>query len=173
LKSDGPKVWEHPIMLGAARVSQVVATTFFTVLVFGFYMAHYVLSTGFFTSAFTPLLATIFYGSVLWAIVNVSFKVAIARKDILALVEFIGAVLFAVTAAWFFVAFPLNFAHVADVVPGSLQFLFTWITNDIGRIIVALVFVASIITLAVDAVKLAWRVSVRQFRKPRESPCGV
>jgi hypothetical protein len=173
LKSDGPKVWEHPMMLGAARISQVVATTFFTVLVFGFYMAHYVLSTGFFTGAFTPLLATIFYGSVLWAIVNVSFKAATARKDILALVEFIGAVLFAVTAAWFFVAFPLNFAHVADVFPGSLQFLFTWLTNDIGRILVALVFVASIIALAVNAVKLAWRVSVRQLHNVREVQSGV
>ena len=71
MKSNGPRVWEHPIMLGAAKVSEVVATTFFTALVFGFYLAHYVMSTGFFTSSFTPLLAAIFYISVLWKIVNV------------------------------------------------------------------------------------------------------
>ena len=173
MKSDGPKVWEHPIMLGAAKVSEVVVTTFFTALVFGFYVAHYVMSTGFFTSSFTPLLAGVFYTSVLWTIVNVSFKAVTPRKDIVALVEFVGSLLFAVSAAWFFVAFPLNFAHVADVVPGSLQFLFTWLTNDIGRILVALVFVASIIALAVNAVKLAWRVSVRQIRSVHEAPYGV
>ncbi len=173
MKSDSPMVWEHPTTLGAARVSEVVATTFFTALVFGFYVAHYVLSTGFFTSKFTPLLAAIFYTSVLWTIVNVSFKAVTARKDIVALAEFVGSMLFAVTASWFFIAFPLNFAHVADVVPGSLQFLFTWLTNDIGRILVALVFVASIIALSVNAVKLAWRVSVRQIRNVHEAPYGV
>jgi hypothetical protein len=173
MKSNGTRVWDHPVMLGAARVSEVVATTFFTALVFGFYVAHYVMSTGFFTSSFTPLLAAIFYTSVLWTIVNVSFKAVTPRKDIVALVEFIGAVLFTVTATWFFVAFPLNFAHVADVVPGSLQFMFTWLTNDIGRILVALVFVASIIALAVDAVKLAWRVSVRRFRSVHDVPSGM
>jgi hypothetical protein len=172
MKSDGPKVWEHPVMLGAARVSEVVATTFFTALVFGFYMAHYALSTGFFTSNFTPLLAAIFYTSVLWTIVNVSFKAVTPRKDIVALAEFVGSVLFAVTASWFFVAFPLNFAHVADVVPGSFQFLFTWLTNDIGRILVALIFIASIIALSVNAVKLAWRVSVRQLHNVREVQPG-
>ena len=173
MKSDGPKVWEHPIMLGAAKVSEVVVTTFFTALVFGFYLAHYVMSTGFFTSSFTPLLAAIFYTSVLWTIVNVSFKAATPRKDIVALAEFVGSVLFAVTAAWFFVAFPLNFVHVADVVPGSLQFPFAWLTNDIGRIIVGLVFIVSIIALAVNAVKLAWRVSVRHFRNVHETSLGM
>ena len=151
-------------MLGAAKVSEVVATAFFTTIVFGFYVAHYVLSTGFFTSSFTPLLAALFYTSVLWTIVNVSFKAVTLRKDVNAFVELIGAAFFAITAAWFFAVFPLNFAHVADVVPGSLRFLFLWLTNDIGRILVALVFVAAIIALAVDAVKLAWRVSVQQFR---------
>jgi hypothetical protein len=173
MKSDGPRVWEHPVMLGAARVSEVVATTFFTALVFSFYIAHYVMSTGFFTSSFTPVLAAIFYTSVLWTIVNVSFKAVTPRKDIVALAELVGSVLFTVTAGWFFVAFPLNFVHVADVVPGPLQFLFTWLTNDIGRIIVALVFVASIIALAVNAVKLAWRVSVRRFRNVHDFSSGM
>jgi hypothetical protein len=173
MKSNGPRVWDHTVMLGAARVSEVVATTFFTALVFGFYVAHYVMSTGFFTSSFTPLLAAIFYTSVLWTIVNMSFKAVTPRKDVVALAEFVGSVLFAVTAAWFFVAFPLNFAHVADVVPGSLQFMFTWLTNGIGRILVALVFVASIIALAVNTVKLAWRVSVRWFRNVHDVPSGT
>jgi predicted PurR-regulated permease PerM len=94
------------------RQLKVVAATFFALLVLGFYLAHYVESTGFFTSAFTPLLAGVFYASILYTIVNAVAKATTPRKDIVALVEVIGAVLLTVTTAWFFVVFPLNFDHV-------------------------------------------------------------
>jgi hypothetical protein len=38
------------------------------------------------------------------------------------------------------------------VVPGPFQFLFTWITNDIGRIIVALALVGGAIALVANTV---------------------
>jgi hypothetical protein len=157
-------------MIGYAKVAEVVATTFFTTLVFGFYMAHYAWSTGFFTSGFTPLLAVLFFASVLYVIVNTTAKAITARKDIVALVELVGAVLFLTVAAWIFVAFPFNFTHIADVVPVPLQFVLSWLTNDIGRIIVALVLLAAVITVAVDSVKLVWRVTARQLRHVFEPP---
>ncbi len=45
--------------VGYAKVSEVVPPIVFTLLVFGFYMANYAWSTGFFTNAFTPLLASL------------------------------------------------------------------------------------------------------------------
>lgn len=156
-------------MIGYAKVSEVVATTFVTALIFGFYLAHYALSTGFFTAEFTPLLATLFFTSVLYTIVNTSAKAVIPRKDIVALVEFIGAALFTAVAAWIFLVFPLDFTHLTDIVPVSLQFLFTWINNDIGRIIVALALIGGIISLMVNSVKFAWRVTFRQISRTRES----
>ena len=153
------------LMIGYAKVAETVTTGFFTILVLGFYMAHYFWSTGFFTNGFTPLLAGIFFASVLSTIATASTKAMTPRKDIVALVEFVGAGLLALAAYWFYQAFPLDFTHVADVVPAQLQFLLTWITNDIGRIIVTLALIASIIALAVDAVRLSWRVSERQYRK--------
>ena len=170
MKAGASTPFTHHFMIGYAKVAEVVATTFFTALIFGFYMAHYALSTGFFTSAFTPSLATLFFASVLYVIVNTSAKAVTPRKDVLALVELIGAALFLTVAAWIFVAFPFNFAHIADVVPSQLQFLLSWLTNDIGRILVALVLLAAVIAFAVDAVKLAWRVAVRQFRRINETP---
>jgi hypothetical protein len=148
-------------MIGYAKAAEVVPTVFFTILVLGFYMAHYFWSTGFFTGAFTPLLAVVFFAAVLSTIATAAGKALTPRKEIVALVELIGAVLLAVTAYWFFVAFPLDFVHVADVVSVQLQFLLTWMTNEIGRIIVAIVMLASMIALGVDAVKLVWRVYVR------------
>lgn len=148
-------------MIGYAKAGDVIAPVFFTILVFGFYMAHFAWSTGFFAAGFTPLLAITFFTSVLFTIASAGAKALTPRRDVRAVVELVGAGLLAVTAYWFFIEFPLNFAHVADVVPVQLQFLLTWITNDIGKIIVALVFLASVIALAVDAVKLAWRIYVR------------
>ncbi len=97
-------------------------------------------------------------------IVNTTMKIVTPRRDIRAFVELIGATLFLVVAAWIFVAFPLNFAHVADVVPVQFRFVLSWLTNDMGRIIVALVLLAGVIAFAVDAIKLVWRVTTRMFR---------
>ena len=163
----------HSYMVGYAKLANVVATTFFTALVFGFYMAHYAWSTGFFTSGFTPALATLFFLSVLYVIVNSVAKAVTARKDVVALVELIGAVLFLAVAAWFFAAFPLNFAHVADVLPVPVQFLLTWLTNDIGRILVALVLLAAAIAFVVDVVKFSWRVTARQLRRGPDVSIGA
>jgi hypothetical protein len=174
MKSDASTAFtHHHFMVGYAKLAEVVATGFFTALVFGFYMANYVWSTGFFTTAFTPLMATLFFASVLYVIVNTSAKVITPRRDVLALVELSGAALFLTVAAWVFVAFPLNFAHVADVIPVPFQLLLSWLTNDIGRILVALVLLAGVIGFAVDSVKLAWRVTARQFRNAVESPQSI
>jgi hypothetical protein len=165
MKTDASTTFPHNhLMVGCAKLAEVVATAFFTALVFGFYMAHYAWSTGFFTSAFTPVLAVLFFVSVLYVIVNTSTKAITPRRDVRALIELVGAVLFLVVAAWIFEAFPLNFNHVADVLPTPFQFMLSWLTNDIGRILAALVLLAAVIAFAVDAVKLAWRVAGRQFR---------
>jgi hypothetical protein len=162
----------HHFMVGYAKLAEVIATAFFTVLVFGFYMANYAWSTGLFTAGFTPVLATLFFASVLYVLVNTSAKAITPRRDILALVELVGAALFVTVAAWIFVAFPLNFAHVADVIPTSFQFLLSWLTNDIGRILVALVLLAGVIALAVDSAKLVWRVAVQHFHYTPEVTVG-
>lgn len=161
------------MMVGYAKVAEVVATTFVTFAIFGFYMAHYAWSTGFFTSAFTPPMAALFFASVLWVIVNTSTKVVTPRKDLVALVELIGALLFVAVAAWILIVFPLNFAHVADVIPTQFQFILSWLTNDIGRILVPLILLAGIIAFAVDSVKLSWEVVKRQFSKIRETATGM
>ncbi|MBO0888202.1 hypothetical protein J2P12_03790 [Candidatus Bathyarchaeota archaeon] len=164
--SDSSEMWSrHGYIAGYSKVANVVATTFFTTLVFSFYMAHYAWSSGFFTRDFTPLLAALFFASVLYSIATSLTKALTLRKDVVALVELVGAVVFLTVAAWFFVAFPLNFAHVADVLPAPFQFLLTWLTNDIGRVVVAAVLLAAAITFTVDVVKFAWRVIERQFRK--------
>lgn len=152
---------QRSIMLRPAMLGELVMTTVVACLIAGFYGAHLAWSTGFFTSAFTPVLAAFFFASIFWTIVNVAFKTITSRKDVRTFVEWIGAALFVGVAAWIYAVFPFNFMHLADVVPAQFQFLLSWITNDIGRILVALILIAGIIALVVDSVKLAWRVSTR------------
>lgn len=161
MRSDASEMWnQRATLIGPARVGELVATTIVACAVAGFYAAHLVWSTGFFTSAFAPITA-VFFISIFWTIVNAGFKAVTLRKDVLALIEWVGAALFAGVAAWLYAVFPFNFTHLADVVPTQLQFLLSWITNDIGHILVALILIAGIIALIVDSVKLAWRVSTR------------
>lgn len=174
MKTSPPDAFSHAsYTIGYASVANVVATAFFTTLIFSFYMAHYAWSSGFFTSAFTPLLAVLFFASVLFPFVTAITKAMTQRRDVVALVEWIGAVLFTAAAAWIFTAFPLNFSHLTDIVPGPIQFILSWINNDIGRIIVALALLGSVIALAVDSVKLAWRLSVRQYHKLHSATMGM
>ncbi len=166
MRSNTTVVLVHGVpMIGYAKASEVVSSTLITILILGFYMAHYFWSTGFFTSAFTPILATVFFASVLSTIVTNGAKAVTPRKEIVTLVEFLSAGLLAITAYWFYLVYPLDFAHVADVVPTQLQFFLTWIDNGIGRIIVTIVLVAALIALAVEAVRLTWRISEQQYRK--------
>ncbi|HZY46379.1 MAG TPA: hypothetical protein VFE96_01165 [Candidatus Bathyarchaeia archaeon] len=168
MRSDPHEMWNaRSTLLGPARVGELVATTLVACLVAGFYGAHLAWSTGFFTSAFTPVLAVLFFTSIFWPIANVACKAITFRKDVRALVEWMGAALFAGETAWVYAVFPFNFTHLADVLPPPMQFILSWLTNDIGRILVALILVASIIALAVTSVKLAWRVSVTPLTSDR------
>ncbi len=168
MKPGSPAAFNHGgYTIGYASVANVVATSVFTVLVFSFYMAHYAWSTGFFTSAFTPSLAVLFFASVLYPITTAVAKVITSSTANVAFLEPIGAALFTTVAAWFFLAFTLNFAHLTDVIPTPIQFLFVWVDNDIGRIIVALALIGGVIAVTVDSIKLAWRVFTQQHPRLR------
>lgn len=157
MKSNPPSPAMHGrLMIGHAKASEAIPSIIATFLIGGFYIAHQAWSTGFFTADFTILLATAFYASVFYVIVNSAAKVLIARKDVVILIELIGAVLFMGVAAWVYFVFPFNFAHLADVVPVQAQFALTWITNDIGRIIVDIALFGSIIAVIIDSARLAW-----------------
>jgi len=166
MKSNPREMRNHESMLlRPARAGELVATTIVACLSAGFYGAHLAWSTGFFTSEFTPVLASFFFISIFWMVINVASKAVTQRKGILALVEWTGTALFAGVTALLYVVFPFNFSHVADVVPAQLQFPFIWITNDIGKVLVGLILVASIIALAVSTIKLLWRLVVEPMTR--------
>ena len=120
----------------------------------GFYYAHQAWSTGFFTPNFTGELAVLLYVSILYVAINATARLLTDRKSTLTMIELLGALLTGITTLCLFVAFPFNFAHVGDVLPGLIQPLLRWVTNDVGRILCAVAVFGSAIAIIVDSAKL-------------------
>lgn len=124
------------------RLSFAITTTIF-VLVTAFFVAHQIWSTGFFLSSFTAIQAAFLYSSILYGILVTNTEVVGLREDRVAIVNIVGAVLWTATTAWLFFAFPFDFAHFAAVVPWPFQFLVSWITNGMAKIIWLLLLLGS------------------------------
>jgi hypothetical protein len=138
----------------AGRIIGWTISVILTLCAFGFYYAHQTWSTGFFTTGFSSGLAILLYVSVLYLIVNATAKLVTGRQSTLALIELVGALLTGIATVCLFVVFPFNFAHVGDVLPNQLQFLLSWVTNDIGRILYGVAVLGSVIAILVDSAKL-------------------
>jgi hypothetical protein len=55
-------------------------------------------------------------------------------------------------SVWLLISFPFNFAHFGDVLPDFLQFLVSWITNDIAKIVLALGTLGGIVFTVLNAI---------------------
>lgn len=121
------------------------------VLVALFFYAHQAWSTGFFTSSFGSTEAFFLYGSIITGAAGPLARLATGRRNASRLPELAASVFWIVSSAWLLVVFPFNFAHFADVVPGFLQFLVSWITNDIAWLLFALGTAGGVVFTAVNA----------------------
>ncbi|MFW9996326.1 MAG: hypothetical protein ACFFD4_30065 [Candidatus Odinarchaeota archaeon] len=123
--------------------------------------ANQVWSTGLFTSAFGTLEMLLLYGSLIYWI-GTSALMLLGYKDLSRDVDSFGGLIYAtVSIAWLFAVFPFDFAHIADVLPGFLKFLVQWISNDIARVLLVLLFTVHLIFALFSGVL---RVSVRKAR---------
>jgi len=123
------------------RAGNVVGILAMLVLLW-FFVAHQSSSTGFFTSKFGQTEVLLFYAPPLLSIIATAAKAAVGRKNVLRPLDVAGMIFSFVALVWMFAVFPFDFSHLADVLPGSLQFLLQWISNDIMRGVMALAMIA-------------------------------
>ena len=62
--------------------------------------------------------------------------------------EAAGHALLAFSALWLLIVFPFSFSHLPDMLPTEVRFLFFWVTDQVG----ALVLLISVIAAALSAV---------------------
>ncbi|MFX0198886.1 MAG: hypothetical protein ACFFCW_22425 [Candidatus Hodarchaeota archaeon] len=115
-----------------------IAGAVFFILIVLYFIAHQLLSTGFFTAKFGPLEMLFLYGSLMEWIV-IAILEAFGRKDLSRDIDAYGGIIFVtIGGAWLLVVFPFEFIYFANALPDSLRFLVQWISNDIARVIIVL-----------------------------------
>lgn len=130
---------------------------------FGLYLiAHQMGSTGFFAPKFSAFEMVMLYGIMIYWITT-SVLILIGQKHPSRDLDSYGGLFFATFAiGWLIVIFPFSFTHFSDVLPDFLRFLVQWISNEIGLVLLILLFV---IHLIFAVYSLILRLYVRKARK--------
>jgi hypothetical protein len=141
-----------------------IAASIFLIVVNGliglYFIAHQTGSTGFFTSMFNTFEMIMLYGILIYWITT-SVLILIGQKHPSRILDTYGGLFFATFAiAWLFLVFPFDFVYFADILP-VFHFLLEWISNDIARVLLVLLFILHLI-LAVYSLIL--RLYVRKAR---------
>ena len=154
------EVQEWDVIPPEERPTSIVLVAFFSLLLL-YFLAHQILSTGFFTPAFGPLEMIMLYGSLsTW--ITTSALILLSRKALSRDFDSFGGLLFAgLGIAWVFVVFPFDFIYFANVLPDFLRILLLWISNEIARVLMVL---SIMMNLLMAAYSLILRLAVRKAR---------
>lgn len=104
-------------------------------LVTSYFVASQIDKTGFFTSSFGAPEMVLFYLPVALGIGVSLVRLATGRRNPARPLDAVDAFVVAIACLWFFVVFPLDFAHLGDLLPFGLKVLVNWIPNSAVRIV--------------------------------------
>lgn len=126
-------------------------------LLLGFFMLHQFANTGFFTERFGTAEMLCLYVPIVVAMLPPLIRARMGRRHPARLWVAASSLLTAVTALWLLSTFPFNFAHFADFLPGSVRFMFFWLSDDLAKIPLVL----QIIVGPISALVAVWQFLAR------------
>ena len=115
-----------------------LATVVAMLVLLCFFALHQLANTGFFTPTFGPLEMLALYGPILVSFVAPIVRAISGRHNPARPFEATMNLSLALGSLWLAITFPFNFVHLADVLPGAIRFVFSWINNDLGRFVLIL-----------------------------------
>jgi hypothetical protein len=119
-----------------------VGIVVFSILLIIFFVSHQTQSTGFFTINFGALEMVLFYGFWIFWITTAGLESILTQRLLSRIVDTFGGLIFAtISTAILLVLFPFEFTHLADVLPESIRFIVSWISNDIAKLIMVLMVI--------------------------------
>jgi hypothetical protein len=147
-----PTVTERRELLS---LPQRVAEPFFSAIALGilggFFAAHQLLQTGFFTDRFGPVEMLCLYGPLILSLAAPLAHMVSGRRNPARLVEVATHLCAALAGLWLMRVFPFDFTHLADVLPAEFQFMLAWMSDGIGQFLlllqVAVGMLAAVFTL--------------------------
>ncbi|MEX1248310.1 MAG: hypothetical protein WEA61_07485 [Anaerolineales bacterium] len=128
------------------RWLEVIFTIIAMAFVAGFFAAHQVLNTGFFTAEFGAYEMLALYGPMALSLVPPIIRASLGVRNPARPMEAIANTALAVGALWLFFVFPFDVSHLADILPGPVQFVFSWLTDGMARIVLILQVVIGVLT---------------------------
>jgi hypothetical protein len=107
-------------------------------LVLSFFAFHQLAQTGFFTQKFGPLEMICFYGPIILTPAAAIIRGVSGHRNTGRPLEALVNLFMASAALWLLVVFPFDFSHFADALPPAIRFMFAWLNNDIGKVVLIL-----------------------------------
>jgi len=126
------------------RVGECLGIVVISLLVL-FFRENQMQNTGFFTSNFGLTESFLFYGSALFGVVTGAARSLVGRRNAVRPLEIFGELLWAFASYWLLLVFPFDVAHFPDLMPGVLRFPFSWLTNDIARLLLLIGVIAGLL----------------------------
>lgn len=136
---------DHEILTPSQRWIGPIATVIAMLVLLGFFVSHQQSNTGFFTDKFGSLEMLALYVPILLSLAPPMARAMSGRHNPARPFEAIMNISMAAGSLWLVIVFPFNFAHLTDVMPGAIRFIFAWINNDIGRFVLMLQVIISVI----------------------------
>lgn len=130
-------------------------------LLLAYLVIHQASHTGFFTNKFGPLEIFCLYGPILVSLVAPIIRAFSGRWNPARPFEAATNVSMTLGSLWLWIVFPFNFAHLADILPNVLRFVISWLTDDLGRVLLML----QVIIGPIAALVTIWKyLSIRRSR---------
>ncbi len=136
---------DHELLTPMERWVGPVATVLAMLVLLGFFALHQLSRTGFFTDRFGAPEMLALYGPILVSFGAPIVRAIRGRQNPARPFEAATNISLALGSLWLAIVFPFSFAHLTAVLPEVLGFIFAWINDDLGRIILILQVIIGVI----------------------------
>ena len=107
----------------------------------------------FFTYKFGVIDSIMLFGFWIMWFITAGLEGVLGKRFISRLFDVFGGILFAtISSLWLFIRFPFNFEFFTTELPASFQFIFNWVTNDVGRVLLLLSFILHLIAMVISPI---------------------
>jgi len=129
------------------RVGEIIGICI-GVIIFLFLYENQLRGAAFFTSSFGSLAQFYFYAPLFTGMFLSFARAAHGRRNPVRPFDCLNDLFLAVAAFWLFSAFPFDFSRFGEMFPSPIQFIFGWLNNDIGHILLAFAGTFSLVNSA-------------------------
>lgn len=141
--------WLQPAIEAASKPIEAgdrifgIGIIIFSVLMITILYMNLSQESGFFTRKLTTLELFLLFGYWIAWIITATLDSLLNQRLLSRMFDSFGGIIFmALSSLYFCILFPFDFSHFASVLPSSLQFTVSWISNNLARVVLGLAGVA-------------------------------